>query len=537
MTNVTVRAGELVDLLGVQLSVEQLIDRITMMGAGHEATDGDAITFDIFPSRPDMYSVEGIARSLRGFLGVEVGLPRFEAKPSGIEFLVDRTVEDVRPYAVGGIVRGVELTDESVASLVDLQEKLHLTLGRRRRKVAIGIHDLEKVTPPFTYKAVLQSAIRFIPLGRAEEMDLASILERHEKGQEYGPILAGKSHYPVILDAHGVVLSFPPVINGIVTQLTPDTRNLFIDVTGTDLPAIRSALTILCTALAERGAHIETVETVYHDRRLTTPDLETKIRIVDVERAAHLLGVPIRPEDAVQLLRRMRYDAHAQGAKIAVEVPAYRADILHEWDVYEDLAIAYGYDKFPRTLPSRQTIGEPERLATFSEALRDLMIGYGYVEVVSLSMTSPKEPLEAPPRVSILNPISEDFSVVRSSLFGSLLGILRLNKHRELPQQVFEVGDVVIDGVNVPRIGAASIHPKASFTEMKSLVQGLLRDLGKSCEIDAYEDGNFIHGRCAAIRVDGARVGVFGEIHPKVIEAYELSQPIAAFELDVSPLL
>ncbi|MEK6838293.1 MAG: phenylalanine--tRNA ligase subunit beta, partial [Candidatus Thermoplasmatota archaeon] len=315
MTNVSIRVPDLTHLLGVQLSVEELIDRITMMGSGHEATDGDVITFDIFPSRPDMYSVEGIARALRGFLGLEVGLPRFPAKPSGIRFIVDRSVEDVRPYAVGGIVQNVELTDESVASLVDLQEKLHLTLGRRRRKVAIGIHDLDKVTPPFSYKAVPPTSIRFVPLGRAEEMDLASILERHEKGQDFGPVLAGKTRYPIILDAHGTVLSFPPIINGIVTQLTPDTRNLFIDVTGTDLAAIQSALTILCTALAERGGRIETVETAYPDRTLTTPDLDTKIRIVDLEKANELLGVSITPEQAVELLRRMRYDGHAQGMK------------------------------------------------------------------------------------------------------------------------------------------------------------------------------------------------------------------------------
>jgi len=537
MTNVSIRVPDLTDLLGVQLSVEELIDRITMMGSGHEATDGDVITFDIFPSRPDMYSVEGIARALRGFLGLEVGLPRFPAKPSGIRFIVDRSVEDVRPYAVGGIVRNVELTDESVASLVDLQEKLHLTLGRRRRKVAIGIHDLDKVTPPFSYKAVPPTSIRFVPLGRAEEMDLTSILERHEKGQEFGPVLAGKTRYPIILDAHGTVLSFPPIINGIVTQLTPDTRNLFIDVTGTDLAAIRSALTILCTALAERGGRIETVETVYPDRTLTTPDLDTKIRIVDLEKANELLGVLITPGQAVELLRRMRYDAHAQGTKLAVEIPAYRADILHEWDVHEDLAIAYGYDKFPLTLARHQTIGESRPLSAFSETLRDLMVGYGYLEVMSLSMTSPKEPIEAPATAAILNPIGEDFSVIRSTLLGSILGILKLNKHRELPQRVFEIGDIVIDGGNVRRIGAASIHPKASFTEMKSLVQSVLRDVGKSCEIEAREDGNFIRGRCAAVRANGTLVGVFGEIHPRLIEAYEVSHPIAAFEMDVTPLL
>ena len=172
MTNVSVRYDELVELVGKPLSIEEFIDRITMMGSGHEATEGDVITFDIFPNRPDMYSAEGIARALRGFLGIEIGPPRFRVKQGATAILVDTSVENVRPFGVGGIVRDVDLTEESVASLVDLQEKLHLTVGRRRRKVAIGIHDLDKVTPPFTYKAVPPDSMSFTPLGIAEKMTL-----------------------------------------------------------------------------------------------------------------------------------------------------------------------------------------------------------------------------------------------------------------------------------------------------------------------------------------------------------------------------
>src|SRR5437867_7346606 len=170
MTNVSIRYDELVELVGKPLSIEEFVDRITMMGSGHEATEGDVITFDIFPNRPDMYSVEGIARSLRGFLGLEVGPARFAAKAGGIEFLVDKSVEVVRPYGVGGVVRGVELTDESVASLADLQEKLHLTLGRRRRKVAIASHDLDKDAPPLTYNPVYADCARLTPLARPQGM-------------------------------------------------------------------------------------------------------------------------------------------------------------------------------------------------------------------------------------------------------------------------------------------------------------------------------------------------------------------------------
>ena len=530
------RYEDLVDLVGKRLTVEEFVDRITMMGSGPEGVQGDVLTFDIFPCRPDLYSVEGIARGLRGYLGLELGLPTYSAEASGVELRVDASVESVRPFGVGGIVRGVELEDRLLRSLVDLQEKLHLTLGRRRRKVAIGIHDLDKVTPPFTYKAVPPRSLRFIPLGMAEEMDLLDIVTRHEKGREYGGIVAGKPLFPVITDSRGVVLSFPPVINGITTALTPETRNLFIDVTGTDLAAVSGALSILSTSLAERGGKIRTVSTAYADRTLVTPDLAPRALSLDLARAKELLGLPVEAPEAVELLRRMRYDAQADGRAIHVLAPAYRMDLLHEHDVAEDLAIAWGYDRYPRGLPRRQTIGMPHPLNEFSDALRVLMIGYGYQEIMSLTVASANEPFTTPSRVVIENAVAEDMTTVRSSLVPSLVNMLRLNKHRELPQRIFEVADVVREARNLRHLAGAAIHHKASFTEAKSLVLSLMRDVGVIAEVAAIEDPDFIPGRAAAVILDGKGIGNFGEVHPRILEAYTLVQPALAFELDVEAL-
>ncbi len=527
---------ELVDLLGKRLTLDECVDRITFMGAGPEGVQDDVMTFDIFPNRPDLYSVEGIARALRGFLDLEVGLPVYRLEPSGIEFVVDASVVDVRPYAVGGIVRGVDLDEALLRSLVDLQEKLHVTVGRRRKKVAIGIHDMDNVTPPYHYQAVLPRDVRFTPLGMAQEMDLIEILAKHEKGREYAHLVASKQRFPIITDAHGKVLSFPPVVNGILTQLTPDTRNLFIDVTGTDLDAVSGCLAILSTALAERGGRIQTVETKYADRRLETPDLTARPHTLDLGRANEVLGLSLRPAEAVELLRRMRHDARASGDAISVLSPAYRLDLLHEVDLAEDLAIASGYDRYPRSLPHRQTIGEPLAANEFAETLRMLLVGYGFQEVMSLTVASAKDAFETPERVVIMNPLGEELTTLRSSMLPALMNIFRLNKHRELPQRIFEVADVVLDATNVRRIAAAAMHHKASFTEAKSLVLSLLRDVGRTAEVAPVEDGNFIPGRAASVRLDKREIGRFGEIHPRVLEAYSLVQPVMAFELDVEPL-
>ena len=536
MTNVDVPYDDLIELLGRTLSLEECVDRITFMGAGPEGVQDGVMTFDIFPSRPDLYSVEGIARGLRGYMGLEIGLPAYEVRPASVDFVVDGNVADVRPFAVGGIVRGVELDDPLLRSLVDLQEKLHVTVGRKRRKVAIGIHDLDKVTPPFTYKAVLPQNVRFTPLGMAEEMDLLEILTRHEKGREYAHLVASKPLFPIILDARGQVLSFPPVINGILTQVTSDTRNLFLDVTGTDLAAVSGCLAIIATALAERGGKIEGVRTKYPDRTLETPDLSPSAHSLSLRRANELLGLSLNPADAVGLLKRMCHDARAEGDTLSVLSPAYRLDLLHEVDLAEDLGIAWGFDRYPRDLPRRQTTGEPLSTNEFGETLRTLLIGYGYQEVMSLTIASANDGFQTPERVVVLNPLGDELTTLRSSLLPALLGIFRLNKHRELPQRIFETADVVVGAKNVRRIAAAAIHHKASFTEAKSLVLSLLRDVGRSGDVAPVEDANFIPGRAASVILDGREVGRFGEIHPRILETYTLVQPVMGFELDVAPL-
>ncbi|MGI0149368.1 MAG: phenylalanine--tRNA ligase subunit beta, partial [Thermoplasmata archaeon] len=416
---------DLIELLGKRLSLEECVDRITFMGAGPEGVLDGVMTFDIFPNRPDLYSVEGIARGLRGYLGLELGLPSYDVRPASIDFVVHANVADVRPYAVGGIVRGLDFDDALLRSLVDLQEKLHTTVGRKRRKVAIGIHDLENVTPPFAYKAVLPQDVRFTPLGMAQEMDLLDILTKHEKGREYAHLVASQPVFPIITDAAGEVLSFPPVINGIRTQLTPDTRDLFIDVTGTDLDAVSGCLVIIATALAERGGRMEEVRTKYPDRILETPDLSPRPHSLDLRRANELLGLSLTPGQAVEFLKRMRHDAQAEGDRLSVLSAAYRLDLLHEVDLAEDLGIAWGYDRYPRDLPRWQTIGEALAANEFGETLRTLLIGYGYQEVMSLTIASAKDAFHTPDRVVVLNPLGDDLTTLRSSLLPALLNILR----------------------------------------------------------------------------------------------------------------
>lgn len=262
MPSVEYDMGDLASLLGHAYDVDFLRQKIPMMGVDLEDITEQTISVEIFPNRPDMLNVEGFARALKGYLGKEEGLPDYSFEKSDVVVNIDPSVADVRPYAVAACAYNIELDDYTVKSVMDMQEKLHLTHGRNRVKVAVGVHDLDKVKPPFTYKAVEPKSVSFVPLDMAEPLNLLQILQRHPKGRDYAFTLEEKDKYPLFVDSAGEVLSFPPIINGELTRLTQSSRNLFIEMTGTDQNALNKALNIVCTSLSDRGAKVRTAEVI-----------------------------------------------------------------------------------------------------------------------------------------------------------------------------------------------------------------------------------------------------------------------------------
>jgi phenylalanyl-tRNA synthetase beta chain len=260
MPSVEYDMGDLKHLLGGEHSLESLKDAIPMLGVGLDGIDEEKVVLEVFPNRPDMLNIEGFARALRGFMGVETGYKEYSSSESGIILNVDPSVANVRPAVTAGVVLGVELDDYTVKSVMSMQEKLHMTHGRNRAKVAIGVHDLDKVKPPFTYKAVDPASVSFVPLEMTEKMNLRQILSRHPKGRDYAWALENVEKFPLFIDSRGEVLSFPPIINGELTKLTEYTRNLFIELTGTSQTAVDTALNIIVTSLADRGGKLQTVE-------------------------------------------------------------------------------------------------------------------------------------------------------------------------------------------------------------------------------------------------------------------------------------
>jgi len=269
MPVITLYYDDLEELSG--LDKDTVIQRIPMMGCDIERIEEDHVDIEFFPNRPDLYSTEGVSRAIKGFLDIEIGLRRFDVSPSGIRITKDREIEKIRPYLACAVIRGMKFNSRSIESLMALQESLHWAVGRNRRKVSIGVHDLSGIKPPFRYIAQ-DPEFRFKPLDLTEPMTMREILEKHPKGIKFANILEKFSKYPLILDAEDNVLSFPPIINGELTRVTEDTKDLFIEITGLD-PSVSSALNIVVASLAERGGKIESVTI---DDKVKTPQLEPR---------------------------------------------------------------------------------------------------------------------------------------------------------------------------------------------------------------------------------------------------------------------
>ncbi len=529
----------------VDEDLEVILEKIPMIGADIERKKREEVDIEFFPNRPDLFSVEGIARAMRGYLEKETGLAEFDLRKSDNEILVDRSVAGIRSEVVGAVVTDLELDEESLTSIVNLQEHLHWGLGRDREKVSIGLHDLDKINSPFTYKAVDPEEIEFVPLGFKEEMNLDEILRKHKKGQKFGKIIKEYSKYPIIVDSNNQVLSFPPIINGTLTEVDTSTTDVFIDVTGTDKKVSEDALNILVTALDEVGGKIHTIKKRGNIEE-KTPNLDPKTKEIDLKEVKELTGLYVSKKEVISALRKMRFDADVKEGKIKVKIPPYRSDILHKWDIIEDIAIGYGYENIDPEVPNVQGIGEPHDIEKLGEEIREIMIGHGYQEAMTLTLTNKEEEFYKVNRkerdyVPIKNPISEEHTIFRTSLLPSLLSILEINKHRNLPQKIFEFGEVEHPTDNLPsdcyHLAAVSLHTEAGFTEIKSLIQSIFNELNLNYDLEKSRDKLFLKGRRANLLIDNKEIGVFGEVNPDVITGYDLKHPSVALEIEIQEIM
>lgn len=587
------------------------------------AAAGDKVIYkiDVPANRYDLLCIEGISRAFLIFLGkVPPPVYRVVDTASGTMTLtVHRSTRAIRPYCVAAVLRGLSFEDERVyKSFIDLQDKLHQNICRRRTLVAIGTHDLDTLTPPFRYEARAPTDIEFIPLSQTEMIKGDALMEKYRTDPEFrhikpyvsilDPAPGAEPVYPVIYDSEDVVLSLPPIINGEHSKIKPSTKNVFIECTATDLTKANIVLNTMVTMFSEYCADAYSVERVqvnYEDAEFnagyTTPQLDSRPASARLARINQIVGTDLEPDRVRALLDKMQLPAELDLAAgtVTVQVPPTRSDILHECDVVEDVAIAFGYNNLTNTVPKTVTVGHQQPMNHLTDLMRAECAFAGYTEVLTHALCSHDEnfadlgraePVERT-AVVLSNPATLEFEIVRTSLLPGLLKTLREN--RAVPMaagvKIFEISDVVTltsetdtGARNTRTLAAVYSGASAGLEVIHGLVDKLMTMLGCTAGHVSAEDaatlagrpvaaggagaesetkteglvfeieggvgddvkGTYFNDMCARVLVRAAGssaaplcVGTFGVLHPSVLKKFELKFPCSVLEMSLEAFL
>ncbi len=502
------------------LTEEEVIGGLTSIGMPVEFGELKSLLVEITPNRPDLFSVEGIARALKAYSRKEIN--EYKVEKSDYVLAVSNKTTDARPAISAAVVKGLKIDEETLLGLMQLQEKLHDTIGRKRKKVAIGIHDLKPIVWPLEYTVAVGD--KFVPLDSKEEMDAWEVLKKHPKGIAFAHLVERKA--VIIKDKKGII-SFPPIINSERTRVTHNTKDVLVDVTGTSQETVDAVLDIVTTSLADLGGTVYEVKVGTR----TCPDFVPKKVKLKLREANSVLGLELSQKEAQECLLRMGIRCDGENAL----VPPYRADVISFTDVLEDIAIGYGYENIEPTLPALNTVG---RGRDDWEAARDSLLGMGFMEITTHVLTNAAL-LSIVGRergaLEIKNSASEEFNLLRTSLLQSMLVCFSNNKMKGMPQLFYEIGTVYEKGEE-ERLCFGMMGDGASLTSLQPYLQTLMKELGFGFELRACEDSAFIKGRCVEILVGGEVVGVMGSAHPEVIEKFGLTAPVALCELRITLL-
>ncbi len=482
------------------------------------------IEFEITPDRPDLLSIRGIKRLVNVY---KTGKPmqyKLASKKHFGEIIVEKNVNTIRPYIVGAVVKDVKFSEEDLKDLMQFQEKIHTTLGRKRRKVAIGIHDLSKITFPVRYCKMKLNKARFAPLHhKGKVMTALEIIQKTDKGREYAH-LTKNSEGIFIKDSKGIIFSFPPIINAGITTVTAGHKcDLFIDMTGTDIRALKSALNILVTLLSEMNAKIYPVKV----GRNIYPDREYIAHKIPYKYIETFVDIKLNKSKLKKLLNRM--DWNVKGDKVYAQ--PYRADIISGVDIAEDVLIAYGFHNIIAEYPGLPGIGKGVNEHYFN----NILTGLGFLEVKTWTLTNTEKlnkcKIIAKNKIKIINPLTTDFTTFRCSLMPGLMSVLAQSKKVSMPHKIYELGIVALPERNV--MATAVCAHDADFSQIRSLAQAIIRESGENIVIKETDDQRFIKGRCAAFSKNNKILGVFGEVHPSIIVNWGIEHPVTYLETEL----
>ena len=524
-----------------KVSKKQISDSLPFLGLDIESEDKDLVRIEYSPNRPDYSTDIGIAIGLQGLLGIKTGLLKLIVKNSkNYTITVKPTVSKIRPFVTGIIAKNGKIDDQTIKQLMTMQEDLHFGIGRKRKKSSIGIHDLNKISFPLTYTTADKNH-KFIPLNSEKELLISEIISDTETGKDYGHLLGQFSKVPIIIDSNKNTVSFPPIINAGITTVTTKTKNLFVEVTGINKDDAEDMLSVVATILQSAGFTLENIQ--ISGAKNSSPKLQEKKLSIDSSLINQTLGLDLSTPKIISSLKKSRLNAISKGKKIVCTIPAYRFDIFGPMDLVEEVALGYGIQNFEPTVSPSQTIGQTNPVSLHLKSLNQTMIGLGFLEALNSSLSSKRVLYDMTNRdskniISVLDSKSQEHTILRDSILPGLLENLSRNIHESYPQKMFETGNIfnleqpISEKINLAVISA---HKDANFTEIKSVLQTLLK-IGFSIQIQTktISHSSFKNGHCANIILNGNIIGIIGEIDSTIIENYKIRVPVVGFEISLS---
>jgi len=537
MTKITFSRKEFEKEIKITKEIEE---KINLFGAPIDSLTDDEIEIEVNPNRPDLLSLYTYLRAIKSFIGKEKGLKKYNLHKPDKEFkiIVDKSVKEIRPYTSCAIVKNLSLTEEKIKDIINMQEKLAFTLGRNRKKMAIGIYPLDKINLPITYTAKEPKEIKYQPLGVSQELTANEILLVHPAGRKYAHLLNGAKKYPVFIDAKKQVLSMPPIINSEHTgRINIETKEVFIECSGLEKSVLEKTLIIMTSALAEMGGKIHQMEIKGYENCITPNFVTEKIKI-SLDNTNNLLGLSLTESELVKLLKKMGHNY----SKGKVEIAPWRTDILHEVDLIEDVAIAYGYNNFAPEIPNISTTGEESKESIIKRKISEILIGLGMLEISSYHLINQEEAnIYDPKELLKLEDSKTEYKYLRPNLFIPSLRILSENKDAEYPQRIFEIGAVFSKNsgkethIDEKNNIIFSLTP-ANATECKQHIDYLFKSLGIKYTIKEATSDNLIDGRTAEIILNDKVIGYFGEVHPLTLKKAGIKTPVAVAEISLEEI-
>lgn len=538
------------------------------------------LKIEIPANRYDMLCFEGISQALNQFLG-RAENPNFKLTPPTTKLTIDKSTEQIRPYAASAILRNIKFDQRSYDSFITLQDKLHTNLCRNRTLVAIGTHDLDTIEGPFTYEALKPEDIKFAPLNQTKVMNGNEIMEFYEKDKHlsrYLHIIKDSPVYPVILDKNRTVCSLPPIINSNHSKISLDTKNVFIDVTGTDKTKTEIVIQTLVAMFSHHCGEkfeIEPVEIVseHNEQSRLCPNIEPRKSLAEIEYINSCLALDLSGEEIAKLLKKMELDAKvSEDPKLLeVSIPITRSDILHQCDIMEDAAIAYGFNNIEKTKPKGESlVASALPINKIADIFRLASSQAGYSEIMALTLCSHDENFkflrqvdDNKTAVKLENPKTFEYQVVRTTLLPGLLKTIRENRKHSLPIKVFECGDIVLKkdsverkAINQRNWGAIIAGKTSGFEYIQGLLGKLMQTLRASW-IDSSKESTqrgfwieedeknptYFPGRGAKVwfrSVEGGEaveIGSIGVLHPEVMKSFEIPYAASYVEINIEIFL